>query len=276
MRILLLAVLLPTFAFGQAISGTFTGTFENFDSFGIPQVRLNLSLQCSLTCDASAPTLHYGAAGGVWAYFVNSPMDSAAYIGSGFGSADNGQNSYVNTNFKAGSVSFGEAKSCTCHCGNRTGEGGYVTLRTANIVVPSRLVAPTLSRPNRESSVILTASPKGSESIVVSIVGAGLNETQTYTTTEFGTQDSVFVRFTPLTAGMVTVTATMQPSGVATTETYEIKADTTASGGGSGSTGGGSGGGGGADVPAEGCSAVGFGPWVLLAALAFLRRPLSP
>lgn len=84
-------------AFGQAISGTFTGAFENFDSFGIPQVRLNLSLQCSLTCDPSAPTLSFGVSGGVSAFYVNAPNDSAAYISAFAGLAANGQNNIINT-----------------------------------------------------------------------------------------------------------------------------------------------------------------------------------
>jgi hypothetical protein len=273
MRALLLAALFPAVAFGQAISGTFTGAFENFDSFGVPQVRLNLSLSCSLTCDASAPTLSFGVAGGASAFYVNAPTDSAAYLSAFFGSADNGQTNIVNTDFKAGSVSFAEAKSCTCKCGNRTGEGGYVTLRTANIVVPAQLIAPILDQPTRESTVLLNAVPKGPESIVVTIVGAGLNLTRTFTTADFGTRPSVYVRFTPPAAGMVTVTATMQPSGVATTGTYEIKAGASATGGGSGSTGGGGGSGGGGDEePPPGCTVVGSSPLALLGLGVLLRR----
>jgi hypothetical protein len=273
MRALLLGALLPAVAFGQAISGTFTGAFENFDSFGIPQVRLNLSLSCSLTCDASAPTLSFAVAGGASAFYVNAPTESAAYLSASFGSAASGQTNIVNTDFKSGSVSFVEAKNCTCKCGNRTGEGGFVTLRTGNIVVPAQLVAPILERATRESIVLLNAVPKGSESIVVTIVGAGLNLTRTFTTADFNTQGSAFVRFTPPTAGMVTVTATMQPSGVATTGTYEIKADASATGGGSGSTGGGGGSGGGGDEePPPGCTVLGASPLALLGLGLLLRR----
>jgi hypothetical protein len=92
----------------KAISGTFTAAFEGFSEFGQPQVRLKLQLASSLSCPPSAPKLTFSVKGGVDAYFVSAPKESAAYISTGFayGVEKDGLSEAVNTDFPAGSYSY--------------------------------------------------------------------------------------------------------------------------------------------------------------------------
>jgi len=271
MRSSLLGVLLvPMLAFGE-ITGTFTGSFQGFDSAGTPQVQLNLSLQCGLTCTPSAPTLTYVISGGTSSYYASSRTDMTGYIGSGFGTAASGQNTVVNTSFKAGSVVVAEANSCSCYCGNAVGQGGHITLITDPIIIPPRIATETISSAGRESNVIIAASPRGPESIVVTISGAGLSDRVVMDALNFSS-DAAMLTFTPKTAGTLTMTVTMSPTGTAISKSWDIAAGTqTGTGGGSSS---GTGGGAGAGEPdGPSCSGVGGEPVLLLAlALAAARR----
>lgn len=255
----------------QAISGTYTATFEGFDQYGGTKVRLKLDLTCSLSCPPSAPQLHYGVYGGVGATFVNAPEDSAAYISSGFGGAADGHNEYVNTDFDPGSYVVSVAKSATCWCGNRTGEGGYIDLSYGPFAVPPYVFTSTPQKAGREDAVIINAVPKGAETVTVQLKGAGLDETRVLTPADFGTAKSTFVRFTAKQAGALVITATLQPPGASDSKTVDVPpADSTGTGGGSS---GGTGGGGGSDEPApEGCSTAAAGPLALAALLALRRR----
>jgi hypothetical protein len=281
MKTALIATLLPAVSLAQSISGTFSASFQGFGAYGEPQVQMDLALQCSLTCPPSAPTLHYAVAGGVDAYFVSAPSESAGSVSTGFASAvdPGGASSTLSTSFKPGSVFKLRAKSCTCWCGNRVGEGGYVDLESPQVVIPAWIGTPILSPPGRESSIILTATPRGSETVEVQMTGAGLNETRTLTQADFGTNGSVFVRFTPTMAGTVTVTATLRPSGVAQTRTYDITGSSSSSGtGGASGVGGGAGGGDGSSDgegcggTGQGCNAGVSGPALFLAFVTWLGR----
>lgn len=271
--LLVVAAVLASPAFAQAISGTLTGTFEGFNEFGVPQTRLTLSLACSLTCGASAPVKTFRVNGGTSGYFVNESTESTGYVGTGFGSDPTGQNSYVSEQFEAGTAFVLKAKSATCHCGNAFGEGGYVDLESQPVVIPPWVTAGYI-RAGDDSAVVVSAQPKGPETVTVKLLGAGLDQSLTLTPTDFGTNKSTFARFKPLSGGALEVTATLQPHGATRTLTIDVPANPNAgTGGGSGSTGGGSGGGGG-DEPEPGpfgCSTGALAPALGLA-LALLRR----
>lgn len=269
--LLVAAAVLASPAFAQAISGTLTGTFEGFNEFGVPQTRLTLSLACSLTCDASAPVKAFRVNGGTSGYFVNDAMESTGYVGTGFGSDPSGQNSYVSEQFEAGTAFVLKAKSATCHCGNRFGEGGYVDLESQPVVIPPWISAGSI-RAGSDSAVVVSAQPKDPETVEVKLLGAGLDQTLTLTPTDFGTSKSTFARFKPLSGGALEVTATLKPHGASRTLTVDVPANpNTGTGGGSGGTGGGSGGGGGDEPEPFGCSTGALAPALGLA-LALLRR----
>lgn len=274
MRALLLATaVLASPAFAQAaISGTLTGTFEGFNEFGVPQTRLTMNLSCSLTCDASAPTKTFRVNGGTDGFFVNAPTETTGYVSSGFGGDPAGQNSYVSEQFEAGTAFVLKAKSVTCHCGNRIGEGGYVDLESPAVVIPPWITASSL-KAGYDDAAVIAAQPKGAETVEVKLLGAGLDQVLTLAPADFGTNKAAFARFKPLVAGTLTITATLQPHGAARSLTLDVAANPNAgTGGGAGGTGGGSGGGGG-DAPVDpfGCTAAPLSPGLLLAA-ALLRR----
>lgn len=270
--LLVAAAVFASPAFAQAISGTLTGTFEGFTEFGGTQTRLTLNLSCALTCDASAPDKSLGVNGGTNGYFVNESTETTGYVRSGFGSDPSGLNTYVSEQFEAGTAFVLKAKSVTCHCGNRFGEGGYIDLESAPIVIPPWITAGYVSG-GADSAVVISAQPKGPETVEVKLLGAGLDQTLTLTPTDFGTNKSAFARFTPPSGGSLEVTATLKPHGASRTLTLNVPAGSSGSGGGTGSTGGGSGGGGG-DEPQPGpfgCSTGALAPALGLA-LALLRR----
>lgn len=273
MRLLLAAVaLLASPALAQAISGTLTGTFEGFNEFGVPQTRLTLNLTCGLTCDASAPTKSFKVNGGTGGYFVSAPTERTGYVGSGFGSDPTGQNTYVSEQFEAGTAFVLKATSATCQCGNRTGEGGYIDLQSPVVTIPPWITAGSI-RAGSDSAAVISAQPKGGETVEVKLAGAGLDQTLVLTPADFGTSKSTFARFKPTAAGALAITATLRPHGATRTLSVDVPA-----GSGSGTGGGtGAGGGGGANNEPEpsspGCSTTALGPALALGALlARLRR----
>ncbi len=274
MRTLLLALTaLASSAQAQAISGTLTATFLDFNEFGGTNTRLTLNLACGLSCDASAPELRYRVAGGVQAWFAAAPTENTGYIGSGFGSAADGQNSYVSEQFEPGTAFIVKAKSASCHCGNRIGEGGYIDLESQIVAIAPWLTPGSAKVGDEYSSIIVSAQPRGGDQLVVRLQGGGLDETRTLAQADFGTQKSVFVRFTPTQPGTLTYTATLQPYGVSRTGTLTV-ADRSgsSSGGGTGGSGGGSGGGDQEPEP-SGCGTAPLAPLLALSlALARARR----
>ncbi len=273
MRTMLLALtVLASAAQAQAISGTLTATFLDFTEFGGTNTRLTLNLACGLSCDASAPQLRYGV-GGVQAWFAAAPTENTGSIRSDFGSAADGQNSYVSEQFDTGIAFVVKAKSVSCHCGNRTGEGGYIDLESQVVAIPPWLSPGTAKVGDEYSAIVVSAQPRGGDQIVVRLQGGGLDETRTLTQADFGTQESIFVRFTPTQPGTLTYTATLQPYGASRTGTMTV-ADRggSSSGGGSGGTGGGSGGGTQEPEP-FGCSVTPLTPLLALGlALGRARR----
>lgn len=276
MRPLLLALLAgaaPALA-QPAISGTLTAAFESFDTFGTTNTRLTISLQCALTCDASAPEKRIYVAGGVDAFFASAPTQTTGYVSSGFGQDPTGSSSYVSNSFQPGTAFKLKAKSATCMCGNRTGEGGYVDLESAVVAIPPFMLRGVTAAPGSEGSVLLRAKPLGAETVELRFLGAGLDRTTTLTAADFpGSQDTLIVPFTPTSEGMVTVTATLRPYGAAQTATFPVGAGTMTGGGGGGS---GTGGGEGSDGTdgtdgGGGCASTALAPALCLG-LALLRR----
>ena len=193
---------------------------------GQPQVRLKLQLASSLTCPPSAPKLTFSVKGGVDAYFVAAPKEKAGYVSGGFASAveKDGQSEAVITEIPAGSSFFAVAKSATCQCGRRYGEGGYIDLQTAPLGIPPwvNLVLP--AQVGQDDFLAITAKPRGTETVEVHVTGGGLDLSQSYSVADFGTKNSLSLTLQPAKAEPLQVTATLQPVGATHTFTYPVAA----------------------------------------------------
>lgn len=270
MRMLWLGCLVvATTSMAQAIGGTVGATLEGVQA-GSPQVRIDVNLTCALTCDASAPVKTFTMAF-MRSYYAAAPTESAGF--SSIPSDDiwmDGTSSFVSTSFKSGSTVFIKAESVSCKCGNRTGEGGYITLSTGLVVIPALIVDQSRARVGDDVYFSAQADLRGSEQVELKVEGGGLSSSKRFGVADLSSQGYAVWPIAFTAPGTATVTATLLPSNVSSTATWEIVARTTsATGGGAGSTGGGAGGGGGGAEPA-GCSSV--GGLALLAALALLRR----
>ncbi len=245
------------------IGGALSARFASFNEFGVPSVQVDFALTCSLSCDAAAPTLHYKIRGGTRSYFTSKPEESSGYSLTPVDDLDpDGQATVTSEAIHAGTVNFIEAKSVTCECGNRLGEGGYIDLNTGTFVIPP-WVQLSDSKAGNENTAFINADLRGSESVEVTLSGV-LTETLTLTAADFDRRTYVLVR-SPTKAGTLSVTATL--NGVSRTSTATITpADSQATGGGTGNTGGGAGTDGGA-----GC-AVGLGALLPLVTLLARRR----
>lgn len=255
------------------ISGAINATFEGVNEFGVPSVKLDLNLSCALTCPPSAPTLHFGVAGGVGGKFAGDPTSTAGYTSAFFGSDPTGTNSTVTTSFPTGSAFFVLAKSATCWCGNANGQGGFVDLQTGTVTIPPRMLLDATARLTDNVYVNIDARPMGTDTVDVRLQGAGFDEVRTLPATAFGgssSSGSAQVIFQPKQAGTIAVTVTLQPYGVssAVSQILITEKNASATGGGTGATGGGSGGGG-SDAEPSGCATT---PGLLLAAVALLLR----
>jgi len=276
--VLAAAVLAASSAHAQtAISGTFSATYTGTSDLGETTVALNLALQCSLTCGSSAPTMHYGVAGGANAHYLASPSDTLGSISFGFLSAVDltGASSTDNTSFPPGSNFNVTATSVTCRCGNATGQGGYVDLTTNDVHIPP-YIQPSNGplTAGYQTFVAITASPVGSETLDVHITGAGVDFTKTYTSAEIGPNGSdtvVLPSITPTQVGTMTATASVSTGPVAT-RTFDVVASGSGTGGGSGAGGGDGSAAGGGDSSGGGCAAAPGGVVTALAMLFALRR----
>lgn len=256
------------------LTGTFSGSFKGFDSFGQAEVQLDLILQCSLTCPPSAPELRYAGAG-VDASFQSNPTESPGYISAFFGSNQMGQNSMTTTNFGAGVALTVEATSMNCYCGNRAVQSNYLTLTTPLIVVPPSIIwdnTVTELKAGASQFVIVSGQPRGSESIDVRITGPGIDITETLPAVAADKDAVKSWEVKPTSVGTITMTATLQPYGVGHTRTLPVVAGTASgsTGGGSGAGTGGGTGSGGDEAPA-GCSTA-PGAALAFALLALTRR----
>jgi hypothetical protein len=270
--VLVAALVLASPAMAQAISGTIGATFEGFQS-GIPQVRVNVNLACTLTCDASAPVKHFAIVAGITSYFASASAETSGYQALLSTDLDlDGQASVVTTNLKPGSVNFLKATSATCHCGNRNGEGGFVDLTSTAVVVPPKISDYLTQRVGYAMTVSVTSALRGSEQIELKAEGAGVSQTKVVGVADVAQGMSV----TPSVVGPITLTATMLPSGISSTSTVQIldRVGSGTGGGGASGTGGGSGGGGGGAAP-QGCSTTGGGLGLVALALGLRRRRAS-
>ncbi len=257
-----------------AISGTFSANYAGTNSFGQPTVSLSLNLSCSLSCSSSSPTLHYGVAGGGDGHFLAAPSEKAGYVSSGFLSSvdPSGSATSDNTSFPAGSNFNVTAKSVTCHCGNATGQGGYIDLTTPDVHIPpfigDALLGTTVGT---NPMIIIHAAPRGGETLDVQASGAGVTFSRSYSQADVGGSDSVMPDLTPSQAGALTVTAVVSPGGAVATKTFDVQGGSGgSSGGGGGNSSSGSGDGSGSS---GGCSAAPGAPCLAaLALLAGLRR----
>ena len=273
MRMLVMMVLgVATSAMAGAIGGTVTASYANSD-MRTPKVQIDVGLTCSLTCDPSAPTKHYQIVAGLQSYYASAPTETGDLFV--FYSTDldlDGQASDLNSNFKPGQTVFLKATSVTCHCGNRTGEGGYIDLTTPNIVIPALISTETSVRVGDDAFFTAQADLRGAEQVEMKAVGGGLNTSKLFGVADLTQQGYAIYHVTFTEPGTATVTATLQPSGVVSTETWTVVARNSSTGGGGGSsaTGGGSGGGGSSSP--EGCSTTGGLSVLALLALALRRR----
>jgi hypothetical protein len=223
-------------AAAQDVSGTFSGAFTGFDSYGVATVHMDLSLQCSLSCPSSAPDLHFGYGANATA-MVAAPMLWPNGVSVSIVDAATGQASW-DTHAPAGSNFTATVKGASCWCGNTTGEGGFIDLTTPTIQVPPWFNV--LAKPvtvGRDPLIILNATPVAGELVQVHISGGGVDFTHSYSAADFKTETSgdvsaksIEVPLTFTAAGMVTATASVG-DGPMQVQTLSVV--------GSGSTGGG-------------------------------------
>jgi uncharacterized membrane protein YgcG len=261
-----------------AISGTMTLTPQAFNQYGQYPLDESINLTCTLSCPTTAPTKHFGMA--TADYYFSETNTTFGYFPAGLMSAvdPTGSATSSQTSLPAGASYYVKLGSVTCWCGNQTGLGGYVDI-TSNTVHVAPYAKVLLVQPAGQQTLAnVDASPQGSETVTVTVVGAGLNSTQTFAPADFdnnGAHTSKGVNFTATQAGDVTLTATLNPSGASYSTTATIPAGS-GTGGGGGSTGGGGGGGG---SSAGGCAAVplmDLGPALLLLLARRRRSPTSP
>lgn len=268
-------------ASAQAISGTLSASFVGFNEFGGATTRVNLQLSCALTCPPSAPELSYSAADAA-GYFVVEPAQKAGSLSYSFisGVGMTGTSTTDTTNFSAGSNFFVKATSVSCRCGNRTGEGGYIELRSAAVSIPPWITVPAAPYNLGEFLLLaVSATPRLGETVDVSVRGAGIDFTSSFPASDFVSTSSTpsaalkQLNVTPTQPGTVTVTAAVT-GGPTSTKTFEVLAG--GAGGGSGGGGSSSGGGaGGGQQPAGGCTTVpSLLPLSAMLWLALRRRTL--
>ncbi len=247
--------------FAQAISGTLSATFTGFNEFGQANTHVELNLGCALSCPVSAPELTYSASV-IDGHFVAEPTQKAGGLSFSFASAVRTTGMAVGdtTIFQAGSNFSLKAEGVTCQCGGRTGEGGFIDIPSSAVNIPPWIAVPTPS-PKAGAFYLLQvqATPRASETVTVTVKGAGADYTGTFPASDFrstSTYPSAFPKiinvpvFTQ--AGTVAVTAVVS-GGPMSTRTFEVLAGGSSGGGAGGGSG--AGGGGEEDVP-SGCTSV--------------------
>lgn len=130
----------------------------------------------------------------------------------------------MTTDLPAGSSCFAVAKSATCQCGHRYGEGGYIDLRTAPLGIPPWIGLLLPAQVGQDDYLSITAKPRGTETVEVHVTGGGLDLSRSYSVADFGTQDSLSLTVQPTKADTMEVTATLQPVGATHTFTYPVAA----------------------------------------------------
>ncbi len=275
-------MLISSVSLGADIAGTLSGTFVNFDQFGTPQVRFNLDLTCALSCTASAPGPHYGSTGYIDGYFASEPSTGLCLIGLAnlFADVDPTGSATRVSSPPAGSRITARANGVTCWCGGSLaiGQGGFIQPESGIISIPPSFSGDQTAKVGEQAFILVTAAPRGSETVEVTTSGAGLaTSTQTFGPSDFPSNSSCpsagfkSLQLTPTQAGTLTITATLNPGAATSTYTVTVSASGSGGGGGSASTGGGSGStGGGSGSTDGGCSAVPVP--LLLAVGAWLAR----
>lgn len=281
-RFTMLLSLVSAVALAQNISGTMSAVWDGDAGPPVATTHVELHLQCGLTCPPSAPQMKYAVSGLVHSYYEASPMEAPGSLGFGFatGVADTGVSTADTTTFPWGSNFHLVAKSANCVCGNGALQSAFIDV-VSNTVSIAPKIQPPLSNPytlgvNPKPMVIVTAAPRGGETVTVTATGAGLALNQTITSTDWrGTSTSTgsnvkLFELAPTDPGTVTFTA--QVTGTpSSTITFAVVGGNT--GGGTGNTGGGSASGGGGGAATDGgCSAVGLSPFVAFALAGLLRR----
>ncbi|MDP2270588.1 MAG: hypothetical protein Q8K32_07620 [Archangium sp.] len=279
-KVLVVAVLsMASPAFAQAISGTVSARFTGFNEFGQPNTHVEMNLACGLSCPPAAPELTFNA-GIVDGFFAIESMQECANLSFGFTSAvrTTGMAVTDTTNFPAGSNCFIKARSVTCQCGNRTGEGGFIEILSSTVSIPPWIAAPSPSpKPGEFYVLLVSAAPRLSETVTVTVRGAGADFNATFPASDFRSTSTIptavskrlDVPFTQ--AGTVTVTAVVTGGPVATKTFEVVSGGATGGGSGGGSATGGGSGGGGEDAP-EGCTSVPTLAPLTLALLALINR----
>lgn len=264
-RVLLLSLLASASAYADAIGGTFSSTFQGFNEYGVPTVRLSLQLTCSLIpCPVTKPQHHYAVAGATNAHFLAEPSERVGYVSAFFGSEPTGNNVVDSTQFPPGSAFQLLAKSVTCWCGNANGEGGYLDLTATTVIPPWIVTTGSPPRAGDDWAVLLAAMPKGSETVQLRVVGAGLDETHTLAPADFSSGSGMkFIH--PTQPGALNLTATLLPHGASTNATVTVVGSGSSTGGGTAGTGGGMAGGGSDPQPEPGPCSVAPGSFGLLA-----------
>lgn len=269
MTIRLLAVLVGLGAFTSsaqtAIGGGVTGAFEGYQG-GIPVVRYDVMLSCSLICPPAMPLLSYRIRGGMQTVFDKAPTENTGLMNAvdAMDIERDGASTATTTLVRPGTTNVLIAKGVTCECGTMVNQGGVLDLISPPFSVPPNLVVPDSVRAKSLLSINVTAEPRGTDVVKVIMSGAGIDEVVNLGEFDFPSRGTVLNR-TPTVPGTVTISASIGGAAVMRTVTV-TQATMTGGGGGSSGTGGGTGGG---SSEPLGCSSA---PGLCLLAIAALAR----
>lgn len=259
-----LLVLESAAAAAQGISGTFTATWTGTDVLGVPTTHLELALQCDVACPASAPRATFAVTGDVSVAYAADVALVAGWVSWGFvsGVRETGFSQADVTTLPAGASVVLTAKRVTCGCGEAAPRSSLLDV-TSNVVAIPPFVRPPLALPvqlggDAHPSVAVAAAPRREETVVVHLVGAGVDRTERFTATQWlegsSCHGAVTRSFEVAPSRPGTLTASAQVTGTpATRVSFEVVGEPEQGGG---------------------CSAL-SGPlsWFALLALVSARRP---
>lgn len=254
-----------------AIGGNVTGSFEGFQG-GIPVVRYDVKLTCSLICPPAMPLLSYRIRGNMQTVFDKAPTENTGLMNA-VDATDierDGESTATTTLVRPGTTNVLIAKGVTCECGTMVNQGGVVDMISPPFSVPPNLVVPDSVRAKSMLSINLTAEPRGNDVVKVIMSGAGIDEVVNLGEFDFPGRGAVLLR-TPTVPGMVTISASI--GGAAVMRTVTVTQATMTGGGGGSSSGTGGGTGGGSSEPLGCSSAPGIG--LLAVGAMLLRRRLT-
>jgi len=213
---------------------TITSLGDN--EFGLANSEVEIQLSCQLSCPPTAPTLHYAT--GLGDYLFSQTMERFDGLSYGLlsGVDPTGTSLQAKDGLPHGASYLARVTGANCYCGNRAVESGFIDLESNLIQIPpyiNPLLEPYVAG-SPDSILIVMAAPRGSESVSVTITGAGTSESYEYSVTDFAgstVEGSVVIFPKPSQSGTLTVVATLNPYQVSASRQVLVVSDPNQSGG---------------------------------------------